>query len=208
MKNLFRIWGLVFAMACMHGVAQADLIELRVGVGLNASDPSALNDQLQREGGSSLDLDSADNFNIDALVNIPLLPIGFGLRYEILSQDKSSVLNGISSSYDLDVKDISLLVNWRIIDTLVYVGPIISIGIPSADFKLSSASENINESLSGDNLSFSLGAEAGVKLKGFILGAEAGYKSLKIEAPSSLTFQPDINLSGFYGKVLVGITIF
>ncbi|OVE76968.1 hypothetical protein BVX98_03975, partial [bacterium F11] len=142
-------------------------------------------------------------------LNIPILPIGAGLRYEWANQDQSSSLSGNTFDWDLEVKNISLLVDYRIIDMAgVYLGPIVSIGMPSADFELNDAGIKTIEDLDGDNLSYSIAAEAGLRIKRYILGAEAGYQSLEIENPSSTTFNPDIDLSGFYGKIMVGVSFF
>ena len=130
--------------------------------------------------------------------NIPLFPIGVGLRQEWLNDSQG---NG-TDDWEIDVKNLSLLVDWRLLDNdLFYVGPNVGIGYPSGDLKISGGKSNLDKS----QISYSLAGEAGVKLGRFILAAEAGYSSLELEHDDSST---KVDLSGFYGKAMVGIGLF
>ena len=183
-------------------VAHADLIELRAGVGLNAANPNAFQDRVKAISGSDLKANEFDNFNADLFLNLPG-PFGVGLRHEWINGDKSS--NG--SDWKLRAKNFSVLADWRLIDTVFYLGPIVSIGYPNANVKFNSGSIHSSNDVHSGQPSYGLGAEAGVKLAGFLVGAEAGYQSLKFNKVSGTNNNIDakVDLSGFYGKVMIGL---
>jgi hypothetical protein len=183
------------------------ILELRAGAGITSTDASSFDDKAKATIGNGLQSDDLESFHADAFLNIPVLPFGAGVRYEVANQDQSSTISGNPQKWELDVQNISLLVDWRIIDTLVYVGPLLSVGLANADFEANNAGTITKESLDGD-LTYGIAAEAGIKLKKLILGAEAGYQSIKIDSPDNVNYNSDIDLSGFYGKVMVGVALF
>ncbi|MBL0059266.1 MAG: outer membrane beta-barrel protein [Elusimicrobia bacterium] len=169
------------------------LIELRAGAGLVGSNPDDLNDKLQ---GSGMDFSSVDNYNLDVFFNLPL--IGLGVRNEWLN-DKQS---GSGQDLEINVNNLTLLADLRLLDNdLFYIGPIVGIGYPWGDIKGSGGKVSLDKS----QFSYSLAGEAGVKLGRFILAAEAGYSSLVLDTEDDTA---KVDLSGFYGKVMVGIGIF
>ena len=192
-------------IACWAPFAGAGqhLIELRLGGAITATDPDDLNEQLQS---LNLESNSLSGFNVDVFVNIPLLPIGAGLRYEWASQSESA---SAGTGFELDVQNLSLLVDWRILDNeLFYVGPLLTLGYPTGEIKLSDAG-NLNQAdIDPDQISFALAVEGGLIFKRFIVGAELGYKSLKLEPPGFLQVVPEINMSGFFGRLQLGVGIF
>ncbi len=194
------------AATALTGTAHAGgILELRAGAGINSTDPDALEREVNAINSSSVKAEDFDNFHADVFFNLPVLPIGVGVRHEWLSQSDSS--NG--SNLDVDVNNLSLLVDWRIIDTLVYAGPIVSIGYPWGDVDFSSSGGNIAEQIDGDRMSYSGGLEAGVILGRFLVGAEAGYQSIKLKQKNTGNgSSADIDLSGAYGKAMVGVTFF
>ncbi|MGZ3692091.1 MAG: hypothetical protein ACXVAX_11350, partial [Pseudobdellovibrio sp.] len=112
---------------------------------------------------------------------------------------------------DLSYKRTALLLNYRLIDTIIHFGPIASIGLSH------SGSMNVKEggttkvSLTPSSLSsYSLGLELTVKPLIVIpisVGAEAGYMSFKW---GNVTNSVDssvknIDLSGTYMKVFLGL---
>src|SRR5262245_32850388 len=121
-RYAFLIAGL---LAASVSSVQADLLELRVGAGLIGSNPDDFEDQVQAISGSNLSADSFNNYNVDLYFNIPG-PLGVGLRQEWMNQDQSSG----GSSWELDVNNLSLLVDLRFMDNVVYLGPIMSVGYP------------------------------------------------------------------------------
>lgn len=202
MKKLF------LALICLGAVsmAQAGLIEIRGGAGLTAADPDAFEERVNTVAGGGLSSDEFESFNADVFVNLPVLPIGFGLRHEWLNQDQTSSAGGTTSEWDLDIRNVSLLVDLRLIDTKLYLGPIVSLGYPWAELDFRSGGTNVSDNLDADKISYSLGVEAGVNLGRFLVGAEAGYQSLELKKSDSPALQANVDLSGFYGKVLVGLT--
>jgi hypothetical protein len=189
------------------GQVQAGLLELRGGVGLNAANPHSLEDRVNAVNGENLDVKNFDNYNADIFVNLPVIPIGIGLRQEWIRQKQSSG----GDSLDLNAKNLSVLVDWRILNNIVYLGPIVSIGYPSAnvDFHSSSSGDTSDKVTSG-RPSYSVGAEAGVKLGFLLVGAEAGYSAVKLNNHSSdnPNVKADVDLSGAYGKLMVGVSLF
>ncbi len=179
-----------------------NLIELRFGGSITSTDPEALNNQISSQG---LEINSMSGFNLDVYVKIPLLPIGAGLRYEWSSQDMN-LPSG--DNFELDVRNISLLVNWRIFDNqLFYAGPLLTLGYPSGTFMISDGATFDTADIDPDQISFALAVEGGIRLGMFIVGAELGYTSLKLEPPGFFELTPQINMSGFFGRLQVGIGI-
>lgn len=144
----------------------------------------------------------------DVLISPPLFPIGFGVRYENMGVDATS--NGLE--FKANYTRTALLVNYRLIDTLLFLGPIFSYGLShSGEIKaLVNSTETANFS-STKISSYSAGIEAGVKLIGFHVGAEAGYEDFRWkeshDKTGNITTDQDINLSGTYFKVLLGFGI-
>jgi len=195
------------ALLMLAGSTQAaGMLELRGGVGLNAANPEDFEDRANAVSGESLDADNFDNFNADIFWDIPMFPIGVGLRQEWIQGDQSSG----GSDWDVDATNTSLLVDWRIINTGIYLGPIVGIGIPSGDINFHSNSESVKNHVKSQDPSYSAGAEVGVKLGRFLVGAEAGYLSLKLEETQSQNggVNAKVDLSCFYGNVMVGISLF
>ncbi|HPI41087.1 MAG TPA: hypothetical protein PLJ21_09800, partial [Pseudobdellovibrionaceae bacterium] len=137
----------------------------------------------------------------------PLMPFGFGMRYENQAIEASTALLKMETSFTRT----SLLLNWRIIDTLLFVGPIFTYGLSdSTSLKFSSGGAPVSTYTAGSTSSYSIGVEAGVKLLTFLLGAEVGmldyrWKDSRDSVGSGGT--KDINMSGTYAKVLFGFSI-
>ena len=193
-----------FAISAGFASAQAGILEIRGGAGLTAANPDAFEDRVKSVSGGGLSTDEFESFNADVFLNLPVLPIGLGVRHEWLNDDQSSG----GSNYDLDVKNLSVLVDLRIIDTRFYVGPIVSLGYPWAELDFNSGTTSVKDQIKADRISYSAGLEAGVILGRFLVGAEAGYQSVKLKKPDSPVLQANIDLSGFYGKALLGLTFF
>lgn len=145
----------------------------------------------------------------DAIVNLPFVPVGIGIRYEDMKLSTSSA----NIEADLKYKRTALLINYRLIDTILHVGPIASIGIShSGSMNLKEGgTERINLS-SGSVSSYSLGLEVGAKPLIVIpikIGAEAGYMMYDWGKMTNSVdgTQKDINLSGYYLKVFLGLDI-
>lgn len=206
MKKRSLLTLVLFAAMGFTSPIHADLLEIRAGVGLNSANPDAFEDRVRSVSNQDLDSDNFENFNADVYFNLPVLPIGVGLRHEWLNNDESAGGN----NWEIDANNLSVLVDWRILDNVVYLGPIVGIGYPWANVDFSGGADNINDQINGDQLSYFGGAEAGVKLGRFILGAEVGYSSIKLENTNSQNnnIESKIDLSGFYGKIMAGISLF
>ncbi len=160
------------------------LFELRAGYGVQTPADDNVN-------GSTLT--SMAGFNLDAIVELPLLPFGFGLRYENLGSEVEIPLVGtVDSSFERT----SLLVNYRIIDLFAYFGLIGTIGFVN-DFKVEvpGATSELDASLT-----YSAGVEGGVSLGLIMLGAELGYMVADVDGNGL-----EADLSGVYAKALVGV---
>ena len=144
---------------------------------------------------------------VDLIAKLPVIPFGFGIRTEDMKLSASA--SGVDA--DLKYNRTALLINYRLIDTIVHFGPIASIGLSH------SGSMNIKEggttkvSLTPGNLSsYSLGLELTVKPLIVIpisVGAEAGYMSFKWgDVTNSVDNSvKNIDLSGSYLKVFLGL---
>ena len=181
----------------------ADLLELRLGAGITAADFDDLDKEVGQTN-SSVSSDDIQNFNLDLMLNIPVSPINVGVRYEVANQDQSGGTIGNSDlvEWDLEVNKIMGLVDWRILDNVVYIGPIAGLGYAGSDFDLNVNGTKTDSSLNGVN--YLLGLQGGVHISRFIVGAEVGYEGLSLDSPSGLS--SDVDLSGVYGKLMVGLS--
>ena len=184
----------------------AALIDLRAGYTMLNASPSALNTSL----GTLPHLSKMQGLNADLIVSLPLMPVGLGLRGEFLADKQSNTVG----DYTATMTRVSLLVNSRIIDTLMFFGPIASIGLTN-EFKMDTAvtggSSQSYKSTGGFN--GSIGLEGGAKLIGLELGGELGYlyapfKDFKDAAGATLNDSSGTavagDMSGVYFRVMVG----
>jgi hypothetical protein len=200
--KITRLLLALLALTIAQG-AQAGIIEIRGGLGINSASPDAFEDEVNAAGSGGLESDDFDNYNADIFFNIPAFPLGVGLRHEWINQDQSA--NG--NKWDLKAQNTSVLVDWRIFDAGIYLGPILSIGYPSAEVDFETPGVKASDRINSGRPSFSIGAELGGKIDWFLVGAEAGYLSLKLDDfKTNSGSNADVDLSGFYGKVMVGVT--
>lgn len=144
----------------------------------------------------------------DIIVSLPLVPVGFGLRYENQAIDASTSTLKFETSFTRT----SLILNYRLIDTLLFVGPIFTYGLSdSTSLKFTTTGGTpVSNYTAGSTSSYSIGLEAGVKLLTFLVGGEVGYldyrwKDSRDSVGTGGT--KDINMSGSYIKVLFGFKI-
>lgn len=145
----------------------------------------------------------------DVLVKLPLIPFGFGVRYEKLS------LSGTTSDMTAEAQfnRTAVLVNYRLIDTILHIGPIFSYGINhSGGIKMTQNSNSLMDYTSNTGESMTLGLEVGVKPLIVIplkVGAEAGISQAKLkDATDSFgNTNKTIDLSGYYMKVFIGLDL-
>lgn len=181
------------------------LVELKGGFSQFTTSPSALNDQFP--GNPKISQMQAISF--DVMGNVPLMPVGLGVRHEMFSRKES---DGALRS-EIDWKRTSILVNKRLIDTLMYLGPVATVSFAS-DFKYSSDSGAITTNYKTESqLTATAGVEAGFKLALLSLGAEVGYLyapvgELRDAAGVAVTngsgSKINVDLSGPYMRATVG----
>ncbi len=178
------------------------LFEIRAGYGILASKP----DFSGFYNGSTPSLAPNAGFTFDAVATVPLVGIGGGLRLENMRVSTNS------STLDIDnqLSRTSLILNYRLIDTLFYLGPILTYGLSHTNtIKLKSGGADLHKISSDKVSSHSIGIEAGASLLGFLVGAEVGTMSMKYkDAKDSLSnLQSDLDMSGTYAKIFVGFGI-
>ena len=143
----------------------------------------------------------------DAIVTLPFIPFGFGLRTEDMKL--SAEANGIGA--EIKYNRTAVLVNYRLIDTIVHFGPIASFGIAhSGSAKLSENGISVVEISPEKTSSYSVGLELLVKPLVVIpitVGAEAGYMNYKWGQTTNTidSSQKEVDLSGSYLKVCLGL---
>jgi hypothetical protein len=204
MKKKLFLLSISFLMVPLVN-AQADILELRIGAGPSFVSPDDFNNGFKALS-PDLEMEDLFGYNVDAFANIPGLPFGAGVRFEQSSDDAEARDPSGFLTWDLDVTRYALLLDYRPLDNVAYAGAIASVGTHSADFEVNNNGNVIPIDLKADGLSFTIGAEGGVKLKGWILGAELGYQSMKFKKENTLGVKLD--LTGTYGKLLVGRAFF
>ena len=96
----------------------------------------------------------------DAILSLPLIPFGFGLRYEKMGFSASSNTIEAKANYSRT----ALLVNYRIIDTIIHFGPIASYGLShSGGFTITESGTTKVDLTPGSMSSYSVGLELEVK---------------------------------------------
>lgn len=179
------------------------LVEARLGYGILNSKPNLGNFY----GGDLPTAVPNAGLTFDAVVTIPLVGLGGGLRYENMNVAYDSSVLDVKN----ELKRTSVIINYRLLDTLIYLGPILTYGIShSNEIKLSSNGTDISKITSDSVSSFSYGVEAGASLIGFIIGAEVGNMQMKYKnAKDSINPSEihDLDMSGTYAKLFVGFGI-
>lgn len=193
--------------------AQA-VFETRLTYGTLASNPT-LTDVYP---GTASDVPSvAANYGlgVDAIFTIPVVGLGFGARYENLGFKVNS--NGLE--YKTSATRTALILNYRLINTFMFLGPIATYGISHSNtmkWMVSSSSLSLPSGTEADltpesSTSYTIGLEAGVKMLNFLLGVEAGYEDFKwkkmTDSKNTVTNRPDLNMNGVYSKIIFGFGI-
>jgi hypothetical protein len=199
MKTLLLILSVLFA------IPSYALFEARINYGLLQTKPSL--DQLYSGASSIPTVPVVYGYGADAIVSVPFLGWGLGLRYESLGFKASSS----TLEFKNEVTRTSIVANKRFLDTLVYLGPIFTFGI-AHDLSMTVTDNSVQQSKFSSNkcFSYSAGIEGGASLIGLMVGAELGYQSMKFtdatDANGSLSSR-DIDMSGTYAKISIGIGI-
>jgi hypothetical protein len=197
MMNFF-----VFLFLSLFSMSSHALVELRVGYGIMASKPD-----LASVYSTTLEMPTATpavGLSTEVLVQIPLVGIGGGIRNENLGITYDA--NGIG--IENKMTRTALVLNYRLIDTLLYLGPIVTYGVNHSGSMKISANSNTVVDLKPDSItSYSVGLEAGVKLIGFLVGAEAGIIDMRYKNAVdqiNTANHADLNMSGSYMRIVAG----
>lgn len=146
---------------------------------------------------------------IDAILKLPLVPVGFGIRYENMGLSTSSSTIDAKLNYSRT----ALLVNYRLIDTIVHFGPIFSYGLShTGSFTIKENGVTKVDLSPSSMTSYSAGLELEVKpliVVPIIVGAEAGYMGFNWkDATNNVNgTTKSVDLSGTYIKVFLGLDI-
>lgn len=203
-----QILSLLSVLTLFSPVAQArDLFEARVSYGLLNANPN-MDSLCPSCATSAPSVTPAYGLGADGILTLPLPFIpGIGLRYE--NMELSTSKSG--QDHKANFSRTALLLNWRPIDNLIFVGPVLTYGLShSTAFDVTEFGVK-KASFSSDSVkSYSVGLEAGVKLIGFSVGAELGYQDFRWDDATDSTGnapKQDINMSGTYGKFILGFSI-
>jgi len=184
MKKLF----LIFAIPLLISLNANALFEIRAGYGVQTPG--------EQDVSATQNLSTMSGFNLDAIVELPMVPVGLGLRYEDMGFD----FNQSGVSFESEMQRTSILVNYRIIDMFLYFGAIGSIGLVN-DASISAPG---NKAEFKSSMTYSLGVEGGLSLGLMQVGAELGYLGANFEEDTNV-YGSDLDLSGMYAKILVGV---
>jgi hypothetical protein len=203
MRNIFLAGlGVLAVTSCLTYTEKAHaIIEVRASYGVDTTSPADLNNNATANGVPTVG--ALTGFGIDAIVSPPLFPLGFGLRYESIGQTATVGANSAGVNYTR----VSALIDYRVIDTLIFLGAIGSLGLThtnSVNFNVNGNSQNYT---GGSTSSYSVGIEGGAKLLGFMAGAEVGYQSYVntgLTNANGSALNGKLDLSGSYAKVLIG----
>ena len=165
---LFSFRGLAALALVSFAPSAHALIEARVGYQTVSSSPSDLNSIAS----VSQKISAQAGLVADIMANLPLVPFGVGVRYELLSQSLGDTASG---QLKTQVTRTSAVFTKRIIDTILYLGPVITIS-PETKFTYDYTSGSTTTSYKASApITASAGIETGLKLGFFNFGAEAGY---------------------------------
>ena len=207
MTRSIRISLALITLATVVSIAPSAhaVIELKGGYSLHTSSPGGLNDQFA----ANPKITQLQSISFDAMGHVPLLPVGLGVRYETLKRNETA--DGFGS--EVNWSRTSIIVNKRLIDTLVYLGPIATFSVAS-DFKYTSKTGNVSTRYKTESqLNATVGVEAGAKLSLLRVGAEVGYHyapmgELKTDAGVPVTNgageKVTFDMSGPYARLVVG----
>ena len=184
--------------------AQA-LVELKAAYSQFSTNPSGLNDNFAGQPKIS----QMQALSFDVMGRVPLMPVGLGVRHEMFSRKENA---GVMNS-EVDWKRTSILVNKRLIDTGIYLGPVATVSFAS-DFKYRSVNGTTRADYKTEStLTATAGVEAGFKMALLSAGIEAGYlhapmgnlrDAAGIEVLDGSGSKVNVDLSGTYLRATVG----
>lgn len=197
----------LFSGLCLLSVQALAVVEARLTYGLNATKM----DLAQFYTGSTASVPSVTplyGIGGEILFNIPMMGWGLGLRYENLGLKASS--NGLE--FNSTLTRTAAVGYYRLIDTVLFLGPIASIGLShKGELKVKENSVDLSSFSSSSASSTSIGLEAGIRVVGLVVGMEAGYLTCKFSGVNdsgvAALGSKDLDMSGTYAKVFVGFSM-
>jgi hypothetical protein len=182
------------------------LLEARAFAGFGLANAASTNEVLNNAGIPSILAIGLSG--IDACIRIPGTKLGLGARYDWQGV-KVSASGGSGNEYEVSVKRLSALVSYRFIDRLGYIGVIGTYGITHSPWAYLRQSGTVTNYDSGQSSSTSAAFEAGMTIKFFTFGAEAGFQSYMVRDFKGPSGQAgfDINFNGGYVLALVGLRL-
>ncbi len=192
-------------------------VEIRGHFGKWMTEPKDFNDAIQGLTGNLgvAKLPAPAMLGADAVYVMPIMPLVFGARYEMISMKADSTFGGSSFNQKFDGSRVSLLGGYRLFhNPLFFVGPLAHLGVSQkGDFSLTQGSTTTKYKGTVDT-SYGLGVEGGFTFGAFLLGAELGYTKFKVKSfndPTTGTDLFDVNnkivtmdLSGTYFMLSLG----
>lgn len=191
-----RLMAVVLAAGVLFGGAaplRAEF-EVRLGFGQNWVSPDDFN-KTQEALNPDLKLEAMFGGALDVLFHSPILPLFAGLRYEGYGEQKNAQIPFFGGyTYDINVKRISAVAGLHLLDTIVFLGPLVTVGHHSGTIE--AGTTNMSKAdLDREGISYSIGIDGGVNLKKWTIGAEVSYQSVKFKG---------LDLSGLYARLLLG----
>jgi hypothetical protein len=194
------------------------MFDIRGGFGTQNGIPKDVNDTFTGD----TDIKSINGLTADVMFHLPLIGLGVGLRYEDMSTKTNDNLSGGSIlDKKFSVQRTSAVVDYRLIDTLVYFGVIGTYGLAhtikyyyDCNGGICSGFPNPFNGTAQSPSSYSLGVEAGLKVSHITLGAELGYQVMTASSfvdngvyiTNSDGSNVALNFSGVYYKLMLGVT--
>ncbi len=204
----FALFFLMIAAGLVLGSSSAQaIVDIEGGYSILNATPGQVNSY-----GSSVKsasgLSKESGFSGDIRLTLPLMPFGLGVRYEDWTRKATGNTNSIDSSF----KRVSLIVEHRFIDTILYLGVLSTIGLSN---KFKYTVQNDQTYTASGSVTGSVGVEGGVILGFLTVGAELGYliaplsdlKQSNGQDASNNGSSVKVNMSGGYGRITMGLNI-
>ncbi len=206
MKQVLAIMAFFVTSLLINVPAHALLGDFRLTYGDTSGKPKKYNDAyFSFNDGPKIS--SQSYLGADAILILPMMPLGIGLRYESAGDKDTAFAETIKYS----ITRLALILNFRLIDTGIYLGPIATYGLShKLKFDIPTDPDSFK---SNKSQSYSIGLEGGVKLGLFRIGAEAGHSTLIFDDLKDITgvlptknglTVDKLDFSGSYYKIHLG----
>lgn len=207
-KLLFGLLSIILYSTNVHA-----LLTLRASYGAMLSEKIRFTNICQGSCTNSLNAPSdalpSHGIGGDAIIKLPAIPFGFGVRYESLG------LSGKTNTIEAESKltRTAAIINYRFIDTILHFGLIGTYGFSHSGSMTIRENNNLVMDLIPNKIeTTSIGLELEVKpliVVPLVIGAEGGYIQYKWNNTQNSVDSSyrDLDLSGPYLKVFLGFDI-